>query len=59
MHRAILAEKILRSLDEDADAYIEALWKEEAERRWKESQDGAAKCRPAEEVMREAYASLE
>jgi len=57
-HRAILAEKILRSLDEDAEANTEELWKEEAERRWKEIQDGTAKCRPAEDVLRDVRASL-
>ncbi len=57
-HRAILAEKILRSLDEDAESEVEKLWKIEIDRRWKEIQNGTAVCIPAEEVMKEAYASL-
>jgi len=59
-HRAILAEKILRSLDEDetTTGNMEALWQEEAERRWRAFQEGTAKCRPADEVLRDLRASL-
>ena len=57
-HRAILAERILQSLDDEADGNIEKLWQEEAERRWEEIQAGTAICRPAEEVFRDLRASL-
>ena len=57
-HRALLAEKILQSLDHETEPNVKKLWQEEVDRRWREIQDGAVTCIPAEEVMREAYASL-
>lgn len=57
-HRALLAEKILQSLDHETEPNIKKLWQEEVDRRWREIQDGTVACIPAEEVMREAYASL-
>jgi hypothetical protein len=53
-YRALLAEKLIASLDEQVVPDNEALWIKETERRFKEIQDGTAVCRPAEDgfVMR-------
>lgn len=57
--RALLAEKILQSLDDETESDVEKLWQDEAERRWEEIKAGTAKCRPAEEVQRDLRASLQ
>jgi hypothetical protein len=63
-HRA--SEKaFVRVWDNEQDAIYdnfsfdtELLWVEEAERRFKEIQEGTAICRPAKEVLRDARAKL-
>lgn len=57
-HRAILAEKLLLSLEEDADSDVEEKWMKEVERRWQEIQYGTAVCIPAEEVLQRLRAGL-
>jgi len=57
-HRALLAEKLIASLDDKVVPDTEALWIKEAERRFKEIQDGIAVCRPAEDVLRDAREKL-
>ena len=57
-HRALLAEKLIASLDDKAVPDTESLWIKEAERRFKEIQDGIAICRPAEDVLRNARKKL-
>lgn len=57
-YRALLAEKLIASLDEKVVPDNEALWIKEAERRFKEIQDGTAVCRPAEDVLRDVRAKL-
>jgi len=49
--RAMLAEHLLESLDDQDQARIDALWAEEAERRDKEIEDGTVTPIPGEEVM--------
>ena len=51
--RELLAEHLMGSLDVDAEdrKRIDALWAEEAERRYKEIEDGVVKAIPGEEVM--------
>ncbi|MEX2715789.1 MAG: addiction module protein [Candidatus Sigynarchaeota archaeon] len=51
--RAILAEKLLHSLDEEEDADVERAWIEEAERRYKEYKRGKTSGRSIDEVLRE------
>ena len=49
--RAMLADHLLVSLDDEAQKRIDALWAEEAERRGKEIDDGVVAPIPGEEVM--------
>ena len=57
--RAMLAEKLLQSLDYDDDFELSAEWIAEAQRRCKELEDGDAAIVPAEDVFKEAIDSLE
>ncbi|MHB8168164.1 MAG: addiction module protein [Thermoleophilia bacterium] len=54
--RASLARELLSSLDSLSDAEIEQLWIEEALRRDKEFDSGAACASPADEVLHRARA---
>lgn len=58
-YRALLAEKLIASLDDKVFPDTESLWIKEAERRFKEIQDGTVICRPAEEVLRDAREKLQ
>ena len=49
--RAMLADHLLESLDDEAQKRIDAMWAEEAERRDKEIEDGVVTPIPGEEVM--------
>ncbi len=52
--RAILARNLIRSLEnEEAEDETEALWIEEADRRYKELKSGRAKEIPASQVLDE------
>ena len=57
--RAIIAEHIIRSLDDEEDTEVEQLWIAEEERRHKEYQEGKVKARPAALVFKEARSKLE
>jgi hypothetical protein len=57
-YRALLAEKLLSSLEDSIVSDTESLWIKEAERRFKEIQEGTVICRPAEEVLRDAREKL-
>ncbi len=57
--RAIIAEHIIRSLDDEEDPEVERLWIAEAERRYKEYKEGKVKSRPASLVFKEARSKLE
>ena len=52
--RAILAKRVIESLDELSQPEIEALWIEQAERRLDELEQGLAVEIPAEEAFRRA-----
>jgi len=56
--RARLAERLIASLDNEADADAEAVWVREAERRLDELRTGRVKGRSAASVFREARSSL-
>lgn len=56
--RALLAEKLIESLDEKQDKDVESLWIKEARRRSKEIKSGKVKCKHAKDVLREAYLKL-
>ena len=49
--REMLAEHLIASLDAEDQETIDRLWAEEAERRYKEIEDGIVKAIPGEEVM--------
>ena len=56
--RIALAKTLLTSVDGFTSPEIEAVWREEIERRVKEIETGQAKLIPAEEVHRKARASV-
>jgi putative addiction module component (TIGR02574 family) len=57
--RAELAHRLLVSLEDDEPSPgVEAAWKAEVKKRYKDYQEGKAKVRPANEVMRDAFRSL-
>ena len=57
--RALLAKKLIESLDETETPDTEALWIEIAKRRADEIKQGKVKTIPAEEVMRHAMERLQ
>ena len=56
--RARLAQRLISSLDEAADAQSEKLWVEEAERRLDELKSGTVAGIPAEKVIKKARSTL-
>lgn len=52
--RAILAERLLASLDDIDEAEAERLWADEAERRYQAYKEGRITARPADEVFADA-----
>ena len=56
--RALLADRLVESLDPINDEYVRSLWIAEAIRRRDEVRSGAAQSIPAEVVLAEARASL-
>ena len=56
--RAMLAERLLNSLEALSPPEIERLWAEEALRRLEEVEQGTTKPRPAEEVFRDVRSRL-
>ncbi len=56
--RARLAERLISSLDDEADADAEAAWIREGERRLNELRSGKAKGRSTAAVFRRARAAI-
>ena len=56
--RAVLAERLLESLDTLSEDEISNLWADEAERRLAEYRAGRSESVPADEVLREARQQL-
>jgi putative addiction module component (TIGR02574 family) len=56
--RTEIAERILISLEDEADSKAEKVWKAVIRRRRAEIRSGKAKVRPAEEVMRDALRAI-
>ena len=56
--RAFVAEKLIESLDESAGRPLSEKWKEEIRRRCAEIDSSAGHLRDADEVFKNAYASL-
>ena len=53
--RAEIDERLLSSLDDNADAGSERVWKLGIRRRQREIREGKAKLLPADEVMRSTF----
>ena len=56
--RILIAQRIWESVKDFMTPEIEKEWLEEAERRWRDIEEGRVKCIPAEAVMQKAKASL-
>lgn len=56
--RVVLAQRVWDSMEHFASADVEKAWLEEAERRWREIEEGKVQCQPAAEVMRRARERL-
>lgn len=57
--RALLAEKIIESLELDTDPAIKAAWTNEARRRREEIRDGAVQPIPGDEALAQVRRLLE
>jgi putative addiction module component (TIGR02574 family) len=56
--RALLAQWLISSLDQEVDVAAQKLWLQEAERRLDELKPGKVAGIPAEKVMRKARSTL-
>ena len=56
--RVVLAQRVCESLEHFATPDVEKAWMVEADRRWREIEEGKAQCLSADEVMRQARQSL-
>lgn len=56
--RAEIAERLLASLEKEADNRATESWKAVIRRRRTEIRSGKAKVRPAEDVMRDAWRAI-
>ena len=56
--RALLAQHLIASIDPGEDVDAEAVWLEEAERRYQAYRKGTLAAKPAEQVFREAKSQL-
>jgi len=57
--RAIVAERLIESLDFEEPLELSAAWRDEIRRRCKELDDGTAELLDGDEVFARLYASLE
>jgi len=56
--RALLVRRLIASLDGGADIDAEAQWREVIDRRSREIEEGAVRCRPVEQALRDIRARL-
>ncbi len=56
--RVVLAQRVWDSIEHFASPDVEKTWMEEADRRWKDIEEGKVQCQPADEVMRRAREAL-
>jgi hypothetical protein len=56
--RALLAQHLIASIDPGEDVDAEAVWLEEAEKRYQAFRKGKLTARPADQVLREAKSQL-
>lgn len=52
--RALIAQRLWDSLGEFASPDIEKAWLKEAQKRWRDIEEGRVECIPAEAVMKRA-----
>jgi hypothetical protein len=57
--RALLADKLVESLEFDTDATIQAIWVTEAKRRRNEVRDGSVQPIPGEEALAQVRRLIE
>ena len=56
--RALLAQHLIASIDPGEDVDAEAVWLEEAERRYQAHRQGKLTAKPVDQVFREAKSQL-
>ena len=56
--RALIAEKLLESLDFEEPFEVSTEWREEIARRWREIDEGIVALIPGEKVLKEAAEGL-
>ena len=56
--RALLAKKLISSLDDTEIEGVESLWVREANARYAEIENGVVECQPVDEVLKEAREKL-
>ncbi len=56
--RALLAEKLIESLDEKVDEGAKTLWIKEAKKRSRQIKNGSVRCKPAKEALKQARLKL-
>jgi len=56
--RAILVERVRESIEHFASPEIEAAWMQEADRRWREIEEGKTQCLSADEAIKQVRESL-
>lgn len=56
--RVVLAQRVWESVAHFASPEVEKAWTDEADRRWREIEEGKVQCLPADEVMKRARESL-
>ena len=56
--RVVLAQRVWESMEHFASDDVERAWTEEADRRWREIEEGKVQCQPADQVMTRARKSL-
>jgi putative addiction module component (TIGR02574 family) len=56
--RVVLAQRVWESVEHFASREVEKAWLDEADRRWREIEEGKVRCPSANEVMKRARKSL-
>ena len=56
--RVALARRVWDSVEHFASPEIEEAWANEADRRWREIEEGRVQCLPADQVMKQARERL-
>ena len=56
--RVLLAQRVWESVQHFASPELEMEWLDEADRRWREIEEGKVHCQPADDVLKRARKSL-